>query len=138
MTTMQTSRCRRDDHGAQAVEFALLFTFVVGPLLYGIIAFGFIMNLQITSSQLAREAARTAAICSTQASADAGTCNAAGVARFNANRPAGFGAGVAAVDSSPCFSGTPASASATVSIAPVLPVPGLATIQGRSTTPCGG
>jgi Flp pilus assembly protein TadG len=138
MTTMQTSRIRRDDHGAQAVEFALLFTFVLGPLLYGIIAFGFIMNQQITSSQLAREAARTAAICSTQAGANAGACNAAGQARFNANRPAGFGSGTAAVNSAPCFSGTPASASAIVSIAPVLPVPGLATIQGKSTTPCGG
>ncbi|WP_332643948.1 TadE/TadG family type IV pilus assembly protein [Aeromicrobium sp.] len=138
MTTMQTSRSRRDDHGAQAVEFALLFTFVLGPLLYGLIAFGFILNMQITASQLAREAARSAAICSTQATADAGTCNAVGQARFVANRPAGFGAGVAAVNSSPCFSGAPASATATVSIAPVLPVPGLATIQGRSTTPCGG
>jgi len=138
MTTMQTSRSRRDDHGAQAVEFALLFTFALGPLIYGIIAFGFIMNQQITSSQLAREAARTAAICSTQAGATAGTCNAAGQARFNANKPAGFGSGVAAVDSSLCFSGAPASASATVSIAPVLPVPGLATIKGKSTTPCGG
>lgn len=138
MTSMQTSRCRRDDRGAQAVEFALLFTFVLGPLLYGIIAFGFILNSQITSSQLAREAARTAAICSAQAGTSAGTCNAAGLARFDANRPAGFGSGVAVVDSSPCFSGAPASASATVSIAPVLPVPGLTTIQGRSTTPCGG
>ena len=138
MTTMQTSRSRRDDNGAQAVEFALLFTFVLGPLLYGIVAFGFILNQQITSSQLAREAARSAAICSTQAGSSAGTCNAVGLARFDANRPPGFGAGVAAVDSSPCFSGAPASASATVSIAPVLPVPGLGTIQGRSTTPCGG
>ncbi|GAA3515535.1 hypothetical protein GCM10022234_08240 [Aeromicrobium panaciterrae] len=135
---MQTRRGRQDDRGAQAVEFALLFTFVLGPLLYGIIAFGFIMNQQITSSQLAREAARTAAICSTQAGANAGTCNAAGVARFNANRPAGFGSGVAAVSSAACFSGAPASATATVSISPALPVPGLPTIRGKSTTPCGG
>lgn len=135
---MQTSRSRRDDHGAQAVEFALLFTFALGPLLYGLIAFGFILNQQITASQLAREAARSAAICSAQASADAGTCNAVGQARYDANRPAGFDAGIAEVDSGDCFGGTPASARATVSIAPVLPVPGLDTIRGRSTTPCGG
>jgi Flp pilus assembly protein TadG len=138
MTTLQIRRSRRDDHGAQAVEFALLFTFVLGPLLYGLIAFGFILNQQITSSQLAREAARTAAICSTQAGSSAGTCNAAGVSRFNANKPAGFGSGTAAVNSSACFSGAPASATATVSIAPALPVPGLGTIHGKSTTPCGG
>jgi Flp pilus assembly protein TadG len=130
MITMLTSRRRRDDHGAQAVEFALLFTFALGPLLYGMIAFGFILNQQITASQLAREAARSAAICEASGD-DPATC---AQTRFNNNVPPGFTGELVSIAVNCDSTG----AEAIVSVAPVLPIPGLATIDGKSTTPCGG
>lgn len=120
----------RDERGAQAVEFALLFTFALGPLIYGIIAFGFIMNLQITASQLAREAARSAAICESSGD-DPSAC---AQTRFDNNVPPGFGGTLESVS----VSCDDVGAEAIVAVEPVLPVPGLDTIHGKSTTPCGG
>lgn len=120
----------RDERGAQAVEFALLFSLALGPLIYGIIAFGFIMNQQITASQLAREAARSAAIC--EASGDDPTGCAQ--TRFDNNVPPGFDGVLQSVSVSCDDIG----AEAIVAVSPVLAVPGLDFIHGKATTPCGG
>jgi Flp pilus assembly protein TadG len=127
----------RGDRGAQAVEFALL-SIPLLTILYGLIAFGFALNQQITATQLAREAARTAAICSDNAGASAATCNSAGSTRFSTETPAGF-SGSVTVDSSQCFVSPATDAKATVAATPVLPLFGIVTqIKGVSSTPCGG
>lgn len=131
-------RIQNDDGGAQTVEFALLWTFALGPIIYGLIAFGFIMNQQITASQLAREAARSAAICAGTSSQTAAACNTVGQTRFTANKPNGFG-GTVVVDTSACFpTATGHDATATVAVSPVLPVPFPSQVTGKATTPCGG
>src|SRR4051812_8535661 len=131
-------RLRRDDRGAQAVEFALLWTFALGPIIYGLIAFGFIMNQQITASQLAREAARSAAICAGSSVQTATACNTVGQTRYTAAKPNGF-SGTVVVDTSACFpTASGHDATATVSVVPVLPVPFPSQIKGKATTPCGG
>jgi Flp pilus assembly protein TadG len=144
---MRGARCRaaQQDRGAQAVEFALIFSLVLAPLLYGLIAFGFVMNDQITASQLAREVARSAAICAGQNGAVAATCNdtTSATSVFQANEPQGFRSrgGAATVDTSQCFAVAPSTtavAIATVSVKPVLTVPLLSTINGKASTPCGG
>jgi Flp pilus assembly protein TadG len=126
----------RGDHGAQAVEFALL-SIPLLTIIYGLIAFGFIMNQQITATQLAREAARSAAICAGSSGQTATSCNGVGSARFSLETPPGFD-GTVSVDSSQCFATPATDATAKVSVSPILPVPLLTTIKGVSTTPCGG
>lgn len=138
MRGLNLLRARNNDRGAQAVEFALVWVLVLGPVLYGLIAFGFMMNQQITASQLAREAARSAAICAGTSGSSAGTCNTVGQSRFTQNKPSGF-SGTVAVDTSACFPvATGHDATATVSVDPTLPIPGLSQIKGKATTPCGG
>jgi Flp pilus assembly protein TadG len=129
-------RLRGRDDGAQAVEFALI-SIPLLTLLYGLIAFGFVFNEQITATQLAREGARTAAICMSDGSQTQATCEAKGVARINADMPNWSGA-AAAVDLSGCYLSTPTAATATVSAPPILPIPLLGTIHGKASTPCGG
>lgn len=128
-------RLRREDRGAQAVEFALV-SLPLLYLIYGGIAFGMTMNAQVTASQLAREGARVAAICGT-----ASGCDAKAIDRINspAVKPAGFT--VVATSVTTCSS---ASGDATVvvttrpplSFAPFLT--GSTAIRGKATTPCGG
>ena len=129
------------DSGAQAVEFALVWTFAVAPLLYGLIAFGFVMNQQVTASQLAREAARAYAICAGNSASTAATCTTAATARFNSAKPSGF-SGTLDVSGSACFPTTTATdAVATVTLTSgqfVLPLPFPSKIVGKATTPCGG
>jgi Flp pilus assembly protein TadG len=60
------------DHGAAAVEFALLLPLLL-LLLFGIIDFGRALNAQITLTQAAREGARLAALGNTTAGVDSGT-----------------------------------------------------------------
>jgi Flp pilus assembly protein TadG len=121
------------ENGAEAVEFALLVPILLA-LVYGIIAFGLLLNSQVTATQLAREGARAAAICSTS-----GGCTAIANTAISKNLPAGFTLTSVAVTT--CTSAT---ADATVVItaqAPLSFVPlGIAapTIHGKSTTPCGG
>jgi len=55
-------RRRRDDRGAQVVEFALIVPIVL-VIIGAIVQFGFVYNAQVTVTQAAREAARLAAIC---------------------------------------------------------------------------
>ena len=60
--TRTRRRAMRGDHGAQAVEFALIVP-VVLLIIFAIIQFGFAFNTQVTVTQAAREGARLAAIC---------------------------------------------------------------------------
>jgi hypothetical protein len=53
---------RSRDRGAVAVEFALVFVFVLLPLLLGIIDFGRMWFAQVTLTQSAREGARLEAL----------------------------------------------------------------------------
>lgn len=128
---------RPRDDGAQAVEFALLSVPLLA-IVYGLIAFGFALNQQITATQLAREAARSAAICAESSSATAASCESVGQTRYDDNRPAGF-TGTLSWDVSACFS-SPSSGDAkvTVSTTPILAIPFVSQINGVSTTPCGG
>lgn len=127
----------RGDRGAQAVEFALV-SIPLLTILYGLIAFGFAINQQITATQLAREAARSAAICAGNAGATTGSCEAAGQTRFDANRPAGF-TGTLSWNIDACFPApSTGDATVTVSTTPVLAIPFLGQLKGVSTTPCGG
>lgn len=126
----------RGDRGAQAVEFALL-SLPLLAIIYGLIAFGFALNQQITATQLAREAARSAAICAGNTGATTSSCNSAGATRFSVQTPAGF-SGTVSVDSSQCFTSPANDATATVSTSPILPILALTTIRGVSSTPCGG
>jgi Flp pilus assembly protein TadG len=126
---------RRDD-GAQAVEFALISLPLLG-LIYGLIAFGFTFNQQITATQLAREGARTAAICAGDATQTQATCEAKGVARMTADMPNWTGA-VPAVNASGCYATPQTSAVATLNVPPALFIPFLTNIHGKASTPCGG
>lgn len=135
-----TSRCcARDDGGAAAVEFVLIFFFVLGPLLYAIVAFGFVLYEQATVTQLARVGARTAAICSARSGATSAGCSSDGAGAVSTYTPPGFAGyllGSPVVDASNCF-GSGGAATATVQAKPVLSLFSL-TVTGRSATPCGG
>jgi Flp pilus assembly protein TadG len=127
----------RGDRGAQAVEFALVSVPLL-TILYGLIAFGFAINQEITATQLAREAARSAAICAGASGATSESCQTAGQTRFDANRPAGF-SGTLSWDIGACFPApSTGDAKVTVTTTPILAIPFLTQIEGVSTTPCGG
>lgn len=128
---------RSRDRGAQAVEFALLSVPLLA-IVYGLIAFGFALNQQITATQLAREAARSAAICAGSSGATTASCESAGQTRYDNNRPAGF-TGTLTWSIDACFP-APSSGDAkvTVSTTPILAIPFVSQINGVSTTPCGG
>lgn len=95
MTRFKRHR-RRDDRGAAAVEFALLSSFVLIPLLLGLIGFGWVFFNQITITQAAREGARALSLCNTNTSS---TClsdaenkaisGAAGMSLTTSNFPSG-------------------------------------------------
>ena len=132
---MKAFRRTRDERGAQAVEFALLALPIL-ILTYGVMALGFVLFEQVTASQLAREAARSAAICHDD---DPYGC---ALARFNTNLPPGFtswNGQLVDANASDCDN---VGAGAVVSVEPALPLSvfgwGLDTIQGKATTPCGG
>src|SRR5574342_974403 len=58
---MNVSRARHADHGAAAVEFALVLPILV-LLLFGIIDFGRMLAAKITLAEAAREGARATAL----------------------------------------------------------------------------
>jgi Flp pilus assembly protein TadG len=130
----------RDERGAQAVEFALL-ALPIMMLIYGFLAMGFVLFEQVTASQLAREAARSAAICAANPSGPAPATCAAN--RYNLNRPPGFASWGGTFDGVTvnCAAGA-IGAEARVSVNPALPMSvfgwGLTKIHGKATTPCGG
>lgn len=142
-------RRARDERGAQAVEFALIFTFALGPLIYGIIAFGIILNTQLQASQYAREATRTAAICWGQPTPSASKCDTdptsttSGQYRYNqAAGTAGTFSGVTVAWTDNCGGPSGSFIQGTVKVnAPLgLALFGLPTVPvtGKATTPCGG
>jgi Flp pilus assembly protein TadG len=133
MRAFRLKRLCVDDTGAQAVEFALI-SLPLLYLLYGAISFGMVMNAQVTASQLAREGARTAAICGTAAG-----CSGTSSARINAAKPAGFT--IVSTSITTCAS---ANGDATVIVTTRPPLNFLpfltssTSIRGKATTPCGG
>lgn len=134
-------RCPRGDRGAAAVEFALVWFFVLGPVIYGLIAFGFVMSDQITASQMAREIARSYAICANQPNATQSSCSTAAQTQFNNTEIASWkqrSATVTPDSAANCFVTGSAVQSVTVAVTPVLPVPFVTQVQGKATTPCGG
>jgi Flp pilus assembly protein TadG len=130
----------RGDRGAQAVEFALL-ALPLASIIYALVAFGIVLFQQVTVTQLAREAARTAAICAGNAGASNGTCSSEANTRVTSGPQPGASATLSPVTVAQCLTATtPAPAvTATVSVNAVLSPFGLVkTITGVSTTPCGG
>lgn len=126
-----------DERGAQAVEFALIFTFVVAPMLYGIIGVGFALHQKITVSELAREAVRIQAICLSSGTSCAATAQARALAIYS-GPTATF---TWATTSCSASSGYAADVSVTVTVNAELPMPGfvpLSRVSGTATAPCGG
>lgn len=60
----------RHDRGAAAVEFGLIFTFVIAPLLCGILDYGLLFNDSISARNGVREAARQGVVSNFGASND--------------------------------------------------------------------
>ena len=56
------SQGARDERGAAAVEAALVLCFIVVPLVFGILAYGYMLTFRQSLSQAATEAARAAAV----------------------------------------------------------------------------
>jgi Flp pilus assembly protein TadG len=128
------ARLRREDKGAQAVEFALISLPLLW-LLYGGISFGFVLNAQETATQLAREGARAAAICGTAAG-----CDTTAISRMNAAKPNGFTV-VGTPSVTVCTSGTGDATVIVTTRPPLYFIPFLdsnTAIRGKATTPCGG
>lgn len=122
----------RDETGAAAVEFALVAP-VLFMLLFGIIEFGNVYNVQIQVTSAAREAARTMAV-----ENNAVAARAAAKAAVPTLVPA-LADGQITVAPAACAAGQ----SATVTIRyPVTSITGLfatgITLQGKSVMRCGG
>jgi Flp pilus assembly protein TadG len=128
----------RDERGAQAVEFALLFTFVVAPMIYGIIGVGFALHQKITVSELAREAVRIQAIC---LSSSGTSCTATAQARALTIYAGPTPTFTWASTTCSATSGYTADVTVTVTVNAELPMPGfvpLSRVSGTATAPCGG
>lgn len=131
------SRQVDEERGAQAVEFALIFTFVIAPLLYGIIGVGFALHQKITVAELAREAVRIQAICLSSGASCSTTAQARALSIYTGPVPTFTWASTTCSSSS----GYAADVSVTVTVNAELPMPGflpLSTVTGRATAPCGG
>ena len=126
-----------DERGAQAVEFALLFAFVIGPMLYGIIGFGFALHQKITMAELAREAARIQAICLSTGTGCPTSAQTRALSIYSGPAPTWTWAAT----SCSATSGYSADVSVTVSVGAIVPMPSflsMSTIRGTATAPCGG
>jgi Flp pilus assembly protein TadG len=55
-------RSRRDEGGAATVEAALILCFLVLPIVFGILSYGYMLTFRQSLSQAATEAARAAAV----------------------------------------------------------------------------
>lgn len=125
------------DRGAQAVEFALIFAFVVGPLLYGIVGAGFLLHQKIMVDELAREAVRVQSICLSSGASCTSTAQARAVSAYSGPAPTWTWAATTCSASS----GYSADVSVTVSVGSAIPMPPflpVSTISGTATAPCGG
>lgn len=130
---------RLDDRGAEAVEFALI-SIPLLTVVYSVIAFGILLFQQISVTQSAREAARTAAICTGRPAASSTSCQDAAQQRFDQNKPA-FPSTLSPVQVDQCLTPSPSptiAVSAKVATTPLLPIPGITSIRGVASTPCGG
>lgn len=132
------------DRGAQAVEFALVWVAVLGPVLYALIAFGLVMSDQIAAAQMAREIARSYAICAAQAGATANSRDTAAAAQLSNTENSSWVTRSPSVKTDQastgnnCFVSGATMQSVIVSVKPVLAVPFVSYVQGKATTPCGG
>lgn len=136
--THRHRRLRRDDRGAQAVEFAIIAPVLV-LLVCALVSLGFLYMSQITLSQAAREGARAAAICG----APTQTCIDKAKAVVMSHSPGiTITAGMITVTTCPSASDTSSSARVTIQYQWNLGIPpfdsGGVTLHGTSTTPCGG
>lgn len=126
-----------EERGAQAVEFALIFTFVIAPMLYGIIGVGFALHQKITVAELAREAVRIQAICLSTGTSCPTTAQTRALSIYTGPAPTFTWASTTCSTTS----GYAADVSVTVTVNAELPMPGflpLSTVTGRATAPCGG
>lgn len=62
MGGVRAKRHERDQRGVAAVESALVLTFVVLPIVFGILSYGYMLTFRQSLSQAATEAARAAAV----------------------------------------------------------------------------
>ena len=102
-----TRRPSRDEAGATAVEFALVFSVVLVPLIMGLLQFGWYFYTAQVAGSAARETARRLAV---------GDCRTAGEARSYAATQANLSS--AAAGSLALTFGTPAAAGAVTSAVP--------------------
>jgi Flp pilus assembly protein TadG len=126
-------RSPESDRGVAAVEFALV-SLPLLYLLYGAIAFGFMLNAQETASQIAREGARAAAICGIAAG-----CSGTATTKMNDAAPGGFT--IVSTSIHTCASSTDDASVIVITRPPLYFVPFLTSgtaIKGKATTPCGG
>lgn len=129
----------RSQHGAAAVEFALILP-VLMMLLLGIVEYGSVYNAQITLTSAAREAAREASLRMSGGDAEAEVLAAAGSAAAAA--AVGLDADLLTIDipaaADSCSSATSIEVTVSyqyTSITGLVPVPG--TLVGKAARQCG-
>lgn len=132
-----------NDRGAQAVEFGLIFTFALVPLILGLIQMGAMFYSQITITQAAREAVRQVALnvnSGTSGQCDS-TCqnDAAGTTGSTASNAASP-LTLSSSSVTTCGAGATQSSQATVTLqaSTLLPIFFSATVTGSASMPCGG
>jgi Flp pilus assembly protein TadG len=128
------------DRGAVAVEFALIFTLVLAPILLGIIQFGRGYNIQDTVSAAAREGVRSFAITNSSSSATAAatrTLTASGItgATIAVSVVDATGAAVTPVS---CSAGNNAKVTVTYPFAAISAYFPSLTLTGKGVMLCGG
>ncbi|TAM88280.1 MAG: pilus assembly protein [Jatrophihabitans sp.] len=140
MRGSRPGRTPRGDDGAEAVEFALIWTFALVPLILGLIWAGMLFYSQITITQAAREAARQVAL--DVGTTTAGTCDSA--CQTNATATATNAASPLSITTT--ITTCPANATQGTQATVTLKAPSLlsnlwpftVTVTGSASMPCGG